>query len=32
LEGYPMPDRTIRLCLIWTFIDNRFIEKKGWRY
>lgn len=29
LEGYPMPDRTIRLCLIWTFIDNRFIEKKG---
>jgi hypothetical protein len=27
LEGYPMPDRTIRLCLIWTFIDDRFIQK-----
>jgi hypothetical protein len=28
LDGFPMPDRTIRLGIIWTFIDDKFIEKK----
>ena len=28
LDSYPMPDRTIRFGIIWTFIDDKFIEKK----
>jgi hypothetical protein len=28
LDRYPMADRIIRLGIIWTFIDDKFIEKK----